>query len=212
MTVNDNSNSKLGPRPSPISLAHVVLRTTEQNYDKMVFFYKELLNAEIIFEEEYFSFLRYDYEHHRVGILKTPDTKPKQGDFSGLEHVSWTFANLTAMARAYAHMKSIGFEPYWAVNHGMTSSMYYRDPERNKVEIQIENFDTADEADAFVRSNVFKVNPVGTDIDCPSWAERILSKMTPEGEEGLSTAEIRDIKTRKEIGERRHLPPHVLEP
>ncbi|KIX06971.1 uncharacterized protein Z518_04947 [Rhinocladiella mackenziei CBS 650.93] len=203
---------KMTPRPSPIALAHVVLRTTPANYRKMVTFYQELLNGEIILEEKTFAFLRYDYEHHRVGILMTPETEPKEGDRAGLEHVSFTFATPTAMARVYQHLKSIGYEPYWAVNHGMTSSMYYRDPERNKVEIQIENFDTPEEADAFVRGPLFTANPVGADIDPPSWAERILSKMKPNGEEGLTEEEIRGIKTRKEIGPRHEIPWVALAP
>lgn len=201
---------KVSRRPSPIGLAHVVLRTTPEKYKKMVWFYQELLNGEIILEEKTFAFLRYDYEHHRVGILMTPDTQPKNGDVAGLEHVSFTFATLTDMARIYQHLKTLGIEPYWAVNHGMTSSMYYRDPERNKVEIQIENFDTPEEADAFVRGPLFTANPVGTEIDPPSWAERILSKMKPNGEEGLSEEEMRDIKKRTEIGPRHEIPEIAL--
>ncbi len=203
-----NGATKMTPRPSPIALAHVVLRTTPENYRKMVWFYKELINGEIVMEEKTFAFLRYDYEHHRIGILMTPDTKPKEGDRAGLEHVAFTFATPTAMARVYQHLKELGIEPYWAVNHGMTSSMYYRDPERNKVEIQIENFDTPEEADAFVRGPLFRQNPVGTDIEPPLWAEQILERMRSDGEEGLSKEEVREIKLRKEIGERHEIP-HV---
>ncbi|RVX72412.1 hypothetical protein B0A52_03600 [Exophiala mesophila] len=209
---SSNVNVQMSRRPSPIALAHIVLRTTPENYKKMVWFYQELLNGEIVLEEEAFVFLRYDYEHHRVGILKTPDTKPKEGDHAGLEHISFTFATLTDMARIYQHLKDLGIEPYWAVNHGMTSSMYYRDPEKNKVELQIENFDTPEEADAFVRGPLFQSNPIGTDIDPPSWADRILSKMKPTGEEGLSESEMREIKLRREIGPRNTMPDYVLAP
>lgn len=213
-TATTKGDHKMIPRPSPIALAHVVLRSTPANYQKMIRFYLELLNAEIILEEATFAFLRYDDEHHRVGILMTPDTRPKSGeDVAGLEHLSFTFATLTEMARVYQHLRSsLGVEPYWAVNHGMTSSMYYRDPDRNKVEIQIENFDSPQEADAFVRGPLFTANPVGTDIDPPSWAERVLAKMGPEGGEGLSGEEIRDIKTRKEIGPRHEIPWVALAP
>lgn len=209
-SITSHGDKTMSQRPSPIALAHVVLRTTPANYQKMVWFYRELLNGEIILEEKTFAFLRYDYEHHRIGILMTPDTQPKEGDRAGLEHMAFTFASLTDMARVYAHLQSFGIEPYWAVNHGMTSSMYYRDPERNKVEIQVENFDTPGEADAFVRGPVFTANPIGSDIDPPRWAERILSKMKPNGEEGLSEEEVRDIKTRKEIGERHVIPEVAL--
>ncbi len=90
--------------------------------------------------------------------------------------------------------------------------MYYRDPERNKVEIQIENFDTSEEADAFVRGPLFRANPVGTDIDPPTWAEEILERMKRDGGEGLSVEESRAIKLRREIGERHEIPEIALVP
>ncbi|KAK5098093.1 hypothetical protein LTR70_004337 [Exophiala xenobiotica] len=221
MTANNGGNSssadngiKITARPSPVALAHVVLRATPAKYQEMVQFYLELLNGEIILEEKTFAFLRYDHEHHRIGILMTPDTEAKEPgrDIAGLEHVSFTFANLTAMARVYQHLKELGYEPYWAVNHGMTSSMYYRDPERNKCELQVENFDTPEEADVFVRGPLFKMNPVGTDIDPPTWAGHILAKMQPNGEEGLTEEEAKEIKARKEIGDRHEIPWVALAP
>lgn len=201
-------------RPSPVALAHVVLRTTPDKYRQMLQFYLELTNGEIIAEEAMFAFIRYDHEHHRIGILMTPATEAKEPgrDMAGLEHVSFTFGTLTAMARVYQHLKTLGHEPYWAVNHGMTTSMYYRDPARNKVEIQVENFDTTEEALAYTRGVLFQENPVGTDIEPKSWAERISSKMTPDGEEGLTEEEMRAIKARKEIGPRHEIPEVALRP
>ena len=211
MELEKNSNSnQMKPRPKPVALAHVVLRTTKENYRKMLWFYKEFLNADIVMEEETFVFLAYDHEHHRIGILWTPETQAKSGDRAGLEHVAFTFATLTDMARVYQHMKTLGVEPYWAVNHGMTSSMYYRDPEGNKFEMQVENFDTAEEANAFVAGPLFRQNPIGTDIDPPSWVAEILKKMKPSGEEGLTQHEIKAIKTRTEVGERHEIPPIAL--
>ncbi|KAK5688026.1 hypothetical protein LTS10_000004 [Elasticomyces elasticus] len=206
----ETTTKPMAARPRPVSLAHVVLRTTKDSYRKMLWFYKEFLNAEVVMEEENFVFLAYDHEHHRIGILYTPETQAKSGDRAGLEHVSFTFATLTAMARVYQYMKELDVEPYWAVNHGMTSSMYYRDPDGNKFEMQVENFDSADEANAFVAGPLFKQNPIGTDIDPPSWAERILRDMKPCGEEGLALEDMRDIKMRKEIGERHEIPPVAL--
>lgn len=200
------SNDML-PRPCPVALAHAVMRTTTTNYRKMIEFYQELVNGEIIMEEKTFAFLRYDHEHHRIGIMMMPDCQPKPtGDYAGLEHISFAFGSLTEMARVYQHMKSLGYEPYYCVNHGMTTSMYYRDPERNKCEIQIENFDTPEEADAFVRGPLFTANPIGTDFEAGPWAEAILGKMKSNGEPGLTEEEDRAIKKREEIGERHQAP------
>lgn len=50
------------------------------------------------------------------------------------------------------------------------------------------------------------MNPIGTEIDVDAWAKEILTKVLPDGEEGLSMDDIKGIKTRKEIGERFTLP------
>lgn len=37
-------------------------------------------------------------------------------------------------------------------NHGPTTSLYYRDPDGNQIETQVDNFETAEEATAFMNS------------------------------------------------------------
>ena len=59
-----------------------------------------------------------------------------------------------------ARLKGEGIEPYWCLNHGPTTSMYYKDPDGNKVELQIDNFDT-DETNRWMGSGEFAQNPIG---------------------------------------------------
>ncbi|KIX94862.1 uncharacterized protein Z520_09552 [Fonsecaea multimorphosa CBS 102226] len=196
--------------PSPSAFAHVVLKTTEDNYRCMVDFYLDILQAEIILEADYFAMLRYDYEHHRIAIVRKPEITPQEASpfTAGLDHTSYTYATLTDLARTYRALKEREnpVVPIWCVNHGMTTSMYYRDPDGNKVELQVDNFDLPEEADQFMRSSLFVQNPIGTDFDPEEWSAEILSKMLPDGSEGLSKDEVRRIKTRKEIGPRKTTP------
>jgi hypothetical protein len=39
--------------------------------------------------------------------------------------------------------------------------MYYRDPDNNRVELQIDNFETPAELDGYFHSRAFAENPVG---------------------------------------------------
>lgn len=206
--------------PTPTTLAHVVLRTTANNYQPMIAFYMRLLNATITHASPNITFLRYDEEHHRIAILQTPEVVPKREGVihSGLDHIAFTYSSLTALARTYRSLKlppadctSYGDNiltllPIWSVNHGPTTSLYYRDPDFNKVELQVDNFDTAEAADAFMSGKHFEVNPIGTDFDPDVWADQILTKVDADGNEGLTRAEVREMKTRHEIGER-PLPP-----
>jgi len=43
--------------------------------------------------------------------------------------------------------------------------MYYSDPDGNKIEIQVDNFDTPEAANEFMTSKYFAENPIGTDFD-----------------------------------------------
>ncbi|QKX64677.1 uncharacterized protein TRUGW13939_11853 [Talaromyces rugulosus] len=199
------------PHPSPISLAHVVLRTTPANYPKMVSFYVSLLSATPIYQNDSMTFLRYDDEHHRIAIIQTPDVNPSPENtlIAGLDHIAFAFATLTSLAQTYISLKSATPEPIvplWCVNHGPTTSMYYRDPNGARVELQVDNFDTAEEADAFMRSAAFAKNSIGTDFEPEEWAALILSKVGLGGEEGLSLEEVKRLKTRSEVGGRR-VPP-----
>lgn len=196
--------------PRPVALAHVVLRTTPDQYRAMVNFYLDVLQAEIVHEAPTFAFLRYDYEHHRVAIIQVPGTtaKPDSIVVPGIEHMAFTYPTLTDLALTYRSLKAMKepILPLWGVNHGPTTSLYYRDPDSNKVELQVDNFDDAQAADDFMRGPLFRENPVGTDLDIDKWADGVLGKMLEDGQEGLSPAEIRDYKIRKEIGPRMTFP------
>lgn len=194
------------PHPAPIALAHVVLRTTPTNYTKMVSFYTALLSATPAYQNASMTFLRYDHEHHRIAIIQTPDVHPLPKEFllAGLDHIAFTFASLPDLAQTYLSLKSLTPDPIlpvWCVNHGPTTSMYYLDPNGTRVELQVDNFETAEDADAFMQSEVFARNPIGADFEPEEWADRVLSA-GPE--------EIERIKVRSEEGGERSVPPSYL--
>lgn len=69
---------------TPSKLAHVVFRTNK--LQAMRDFYLEFLGASIAFEApNVLAFLRYDDEHHRIGIIGMPDIGDKVKASSGLE-------------------------------------------------------------------------------------------------------------------------------
>ena len=175
--------------PRPSSLAHVVLRTS--NYENMVKFYLKFLGAEVTYKNDTICFLRYDEEHHRIAIIKVPGTSPKVPTSAGLEHIAFAFDSLGNLLSAYEARKVLGMEPSWCVNHGPTTSIYYKDPDGNSLETQVDNFSTAAEADEFMRSKYFDENPIGTDFQPEDLIERLSKGESPAA-----------IKKRIEIGPR----------
>lgn len=204
MVASENSNGVANAHPSPAAFAHAVLRTTTDHYDKMTQWYIDLLNAKIAHQGPYIMFLRYDKEHHRIAIAANPNNVPKSTDqrHAEVDHLAFSYGTLTELAQVYTSLKSKSIVPIWTINHGPTTSFYYRDPDGNKVELQVDNFDSSEEADAFVQGPLFRMNPMGTDIDPDKWSSEILAKVRPDGKEGLDADEILRIKTRQEIGER----------
>ncbi|KIX99530.1 uncharacterized protein Z520_05106 [Fonsecaea multimorphosa CBS 102226] len=84
---------------SPWKLAYVVLRTAR--FDEIVDFYKRFLRAGIEFENERAYLLRYDDEHHRIGIIKFNNLSNNSGLGLVLEYIAFTFRNLADLVTAF---------------------------------------------------------------------------------------------------------------
>jgi catechol 2,3-dioxygenase-like lactoylglutathione lyase family enzyme len=152
------------PTPTPPArLAHFVLRTSR--YREVVDFYKTLLCAHSVFSNDILTFLTYDEEHHRIAVLHLPGLQNQQAGVAGVHHVAFTYDSLANFVSNYERTKQQGIEPVWCTNHGPTTSFYYRDPDGNQIELQVENFDTVEESTAFLASPEFVENPIGVDLD-----------------------------------------------
>lgn len=175
---------------SPSAFVHIVLRTTPTNFRPVAEYYKTFLGAYASYENDFFSFLTYDEEHHRIAIIGVEDTGPKQAKTCGLEHFAFSYATLKDLTLSYRQRKARGMLPYWCVNHGPTTSIYYKDPDGNKIETQVDNMDN-DDATAFMMSKSFAENPFGVDFD----PEELIRRLDAGEDEKV-------LKVRPEIGPR----------
>ncbi|KAH7134299.1 glyoxalase bleomycin resistance protein dioxygenase [Dactylonectria macrodidyma] len=164
----DFPGSKVLP---PATLAHVVLRTA--SLKTMQDFYIKFLGGTVTYANDMISFVTYDEEHHRVALIGIPSTAPKVATSCGLEHIAFSFNTLGDLLLAYRQRKLRGIDPVWCVNHGPTTSIYYKDPDGNMLETQVDNFDTVNEATAFMKSVKFAENPIGTDFDAEAMIDRL---------------------------------------
>lgn len=149
---------------SPAKLAHLVLLT--RDLPRMRDWYATVLQANVTVEDERLSFISYDDEHHRIAFIGVPGLPPRAaGPQVGLHHVAFTYRSLDDLLRTYERLKRQGIEPYWPIHHGVTISMYFRDPDGNSVELQVDAFDTMEESKAYMRSDAFRTNPTGVMYD-----------------------------------------------
>ena len=162
---------------SPRKLAHVVLRT-KSNLDAMVEWYCVVLGAQIVFNAGRLIFLSYDDEHHRIAIAASEDLAERPRRAAGLDHIAFTYEDIDALLTTYARLKQVGILPFCSVNHGPTTSLYYNDPDLNRIELQVDNF--ADMSDATtLMEEQFSINPVGEEFDPEVLIARLRSGVDP---------------------------------
>jgi len=157
----------------PTKLAHVVFQTNQIN--RMRDWYCTALDAHVIHENPQICFITYDDEHHRIAFIDPGSLAPRAPSLPGrlidpseppgLHHVAFTYADMGAYLDNYVRLKEQGIVPFRCINHGPTTSMYYRDPDGNRVELQIDNFATAQEGQDWLRTPAFKENPIGVEYD-----------------------------------------------
>ena len=180
---------------SPSALAHVVFRTDPSKYEAMVEFWTTFLGGSITHKSDVLAFIRYDDEHHRIAIMPLPGTTPKPPVAAGMDHIAFSFDTLIDLLESCEARASKGIHPIWAVNHGPTTSIYYRDPIGNKIETQVDNFDSVEGANDFMTSKFFDENPIGVDVDAMDLLVRLRN-----GEKDSV------LKKRIEIGKRTKMP------
>lgn len=151
----------------PVKFAHVVYQT--RRFDEMIAWYRNVFEAEVVYENPAVAFMTYDDEHHRFAFANLDILKPdcesrgQRGDI-GVNHVAYTYANVADLMDTYARLKTAGIKPYWPVHHGTTLSLYYADPDGNRMEFQVD-CGTVNQATALMRTPAFAENPVGVMYD-----------------------------------------------
>jgi catechol 2,3-dioxygenase-like lactoylglutathione lyase family enzyme len=144
--------------------AHVVLQTSQ--LPEMRDWYCAVLDAHVVYEGHGLCFITFDEEHHRVAFMGSPvQLAPRNPGAAGMHHTAYTFDALDDLLGRYRALKDKGIEPKVPIQHGVTTSLYYQDPDGNFVELQIDNFATPDEATDYMLGAEYANNPVGVAFD-----------------------------------------------
>lgn len=168
MVLNTEKSDRETQMARPHKLAHVVYQT--RRFDEMIAWYVNVFEAEVIHQDPALAFLAYDDEHHRLAfanldVLKgeAKEHSPSHGEI-GVNHVAFTFKSLGDLLATYDRLKAENILPYWPIHHGPTLSLYYKDPDGNRLEFQVDAC-SLEQAKAFMKSEAFEKNPLGVVID-----------------------------------------------
>jgi catechol-2,3-dioxygenase len=151
----------------PEKIAHVVYQT--RRFEEMLDWYQKVFEAKVVYQNPMPAFLTCYDEHHRfafanLSLLNPASEEAKTQGGTGVNHVAYTFANPGELLENDARLKQLGITPYWPIHHGVTLSLYYQDPDGNRMEFQVDAC-TVEEANAYMLSEAFAANPIGVEID-----------------------------------------------
>lgn len=147
----------------PTKLAHIVFRT--RRLQTMIDWYSTVLGAEVVYRAENIAFLTYDDEHHRIALVAGDIAERPDVVSVGFYHAAFTYPELGDLLATYRRLAQLGITPWRAVKHGATVSFYYRDPDENDIELQVDVFDSMDEVNEFLASDAFENDPIGPLFD-----------------------------------------------
>lgn len=173
-------------KPRPViapKLHHSTFLTLK--LDEMVAWYEKVAGLTPVHYSDGAAWLTNDEANHRVAFVahpavKKPVDKPTS---AGLHHTAFEYADFDQWLDNYLRLKDEGIVPFMSLDHGITMSMYYADPEGNGVEIQVDAFgDWAVSKEWMWASREFAENPIGSFFDP--------DKLVEAREQGLTKDEI----------------------
>ena len=143
-------------------LHHVNLKTTR--LQAMIDWYATAIGTEVVFQNDVAAWLSNDGANHRIALLAFPgyEDDPDKERRTGIHHTAYEFEAFDDLITTYARLKGEGITPVACLDHGMTTSMYYRDPDGNRVELQTDNFGDWEQSREFMlTAPEFEANPIG---------------------------------------------------
>jgi catechol 2,3-dioxygenase len=147
-------------------LHHVTIKTS--HLDEMIEWYGLVIGAKVQFKNPVAAWTTNDAANHRIAFLAMPglDDDPEKIQHNGMHHCAFEYDSFTDLMSTYDRLRQAGVEPAFCLDHGMTMSLYYRDPEGNFVELQSDNFSDWNLSSEWMRTSPdFEADPIGTFFD-----------------------------------------------
>jgi catechol-2,3-dioxygenase len=145
---------------------HVTFKTSR--LAEMVAWYGRVVGATLNFQDTNNAWTTNDEANHRIAFLSPPGLRddPDKRSHNGMHHSAFEYESFDDLMSSYARLRDEGILPAFCLDHGMTISIYYRDPEDNFVELQCDSYGDWNKSSEWMRSSPdFRSNPIGTFFD-----------------------------------------------
>jgi len=150
----------------PQEIGHLVLNVTD--VARSTAFYRDVVGFQVARYRPNGTgaFLTCGVVHHNLALFKAPEgAQPSQKGQIGLNHFAFKVENYGALQEAHKRLVEANATIDHIVDHGMTRSVYFLDPDGIEMELFCNTFDTEEEGLAFMKSTPGQATPI--DITAP---------------------------------------------
>jgi catechol 2,3-dioxygenase len=112
-----------------------------------------------------------DAANHRIAIIEMPGMTfdAERARHTRLQHIAFEYRTLDELLGTYARLRNLGILPLRVIDQGAQTALYYEDPDRNSVELNVSNFgdygDNWTSINHMQTSADFARRPLGVDVD-----------------------------------------------
>ena len=116
-------------------LGHIVLSV--RNAARSRDFYTRTLGLRVSHEdlERGAVFLSFGREHHELALFQMATGAAPDAAQPGLHHMAWQLGSFAELQAAFRELKALGVPIESTIEHNVTRSIYFPDPDGNRVEL-----------------------------------------------------------------------------
>ena len=116
-------------------LGHIVLKVRDAQQAKD--FYTRVLGLQVAYEDRQHGmvFLSFGTEHHELALFQLATGEPPEAAQPGVHHIAWQLGSFAELQAAHRELVELGIPVEATVEHNVTRSVYFFDPDGNRVEL-----------------------------------------------------------------------------
>lgn len=146
--------------------------------EEMRNWYRDVLGMEVTFEFPMGCWMTNDEANHRIALTQVPGLRddPDKRVHTRLHHHAFEYGSFDDLNATFVRLRDAAIVPKACLDHGMTFSYYYSDPDGNYVELQHDVFGDWAQSKQWMSSSLpFAQNPIGAFFDPDKVAEAYAS-------------------------------------
>jgi catechol 2,3-dioxygenase len=130
------------------------LGLTTGNLEVMIDWYRKVLGMSVVHQTDSAvtdqqnaptiraAWVSNDEANHRLAIVQLPGltADPDRARHHRLQHFAFEYRTIDELLGTYARLQGLGIVPVLCTDGGSQTTFYYEDPDRNSVEINVDNY------------------------------------------------------------------------